>query len=322
MLQAYRENFNEANGADANARKRNYRALVKSFYDLVTDFYRFGWGDSFHFAPRRSGEKFKDSQARCQRFFADALHLKAGMKVLDVGCGVGGPMREIVRHSGASVVGLNTDAYQLEKAGSVNRKWGLDSLCTLLHGDFMSIPATDNSFDAAYTLEATPHAPSKQGVFAEIFRILKPGGMLAGFEWCITESYDPENREHRRLKLGIEIGNGLPELATISNVIEALAQSGFEHIEARDSADDCDPDTPWYRALQGRDLSVTSLPRIPLGRVLIHSVTGILERIQLAPAGTSEISALLNQSADDLVEAGIAGIFTPNFYFRARKPLA
>ena len=190
LLHAYRGHFDESTGADA--RKRNYQTLVNSFYDLVTDCYRFGWGDSFHFAPRRNGEKFRDSLARCERFFADALDLSAGMKVLDVGCGVGGPMREIARHSGAHVVGLNNHAYQLEKAHEESHRKGQDSLCTLLHGDFMSIPVADGSFDAAYSIEATPHAPDKQGVFDEVFRILKPGGEFAGFEWCLTDGFDPE----------------------------------------------------------------------------------------------------------------------------------
>lgn len=200
VMQAYRESFDDATGADADTRKRNYQALVNSFYDMVTDFYRYGWGDSFHFAPRRNGEKFKESLARCQRFVADELNLKAGMRALDVGCGVGGPMREIARYSGAHVVGLNNHAYQVGKAEAINRNVGHGALCTTLHGDFMSIPAPDASFDAAYAIGATPHAPNRHGVFDEVFRILKPGGIFAGYEWCLTDAYDAENHEHRRLK--------------------------------------------------------------------------------------------------------------------------
>ena len=322
VLQAYRGYFDESTGANADTRKRNYQELANSFYDLVTDFYSFGWGDSFHFAPRRKGERFIDSVSRCERFFADALDLKVGMKVLDIGCGIGGPMREIARHSRAHVVGLNNHAYQVEKAEEGNRREGLDTLCTLLHGDFMSIPAHDGSFDAAYAMESTPHSPDKRGVFSEVFRVLKPGGMFAGFEWCLMDRFDPENPEHRRLKSGIEIGNCLPELATTREVIDALAQVGFEVVEARDSGADSDPETPWYRPLQGRDLSLTSLPRTPVGRALTNGVTRILEGVRLIPPSTSEISALLNQSADDLVAAGVAGIFTPIFYFKVRKPRA
>lgn len=242
------------------------------------------------------------------------------MKVLDVSCGIGGPMREIARYSGAHVVGLNNNAYQVARAEEANRKEGLAALCTLLHGDFMNIPAPDGSFDAAFTEEATVYAPDKRGCFGEVFRVLRPGAMFAGFEWCLTDRYGPKNPEHRRLKYGIEFGTGLPELATTGDVVDAITQVGFELVEARDRAADSDPETPWYRALQGRDLSLTSLPRTPLGRALTNGVTRILEGVRLAPPGTSEVSTLLNQSADDLVAAGVNGIFTPIFYFKARKP--
>lgn len=67
----------------------------------MTDLYEFAWGPSFHFASRREGESFKASLLRYQRFVADRLSLKPGMEVLDVGCGVGGPMGNLARHSGA-----------------------------------------------------------------------------------------------------------------------------------------------------------------------------------------------------------------------------
>jgi sterol 24-C-methyltransferase len=45
------------------------------------------------------------------------------------------------------------------------------------------IPFPDNSFDAAYAMEATVHAPSLEGVYSEIFRVLKPGGTFGVYEW-------------------------------------------------------------------------------------------------------------------------------------------
>ena len=39
----------------------------------------------------------------------------------------------------------------------------------------MNVPAPDNSFDAVYEVEATCHAPEKAPVYAEVFRLLKPG---------------------------------------------------------------------------------------------------------------------------------------------------
>jgi sterol 24-C-methyltransferase len=42
--------------------------------------------------------------------------IKKGMKVLDVGCGVGGPAREIAHFTGAHITGLNNNAYQVQRA--------------------------------------------------------------------------------------------------------------------------------------------------------------------------------------------------------------
>ena len=46
--------------------------------------------------------------------------------------------------------------------------------------------AEDSTYDAAYQIEATCHAPDYVGVYKEILRVLKPGGLFAGYEWCMT----------------------------------------------------------------------------------------------------------------------------------------
>eukprot|EP01098_Paradermamoeba_levis_P004217 TRINITY_DN1822_c0_g1_i1.p2 TRINITY_DN1822_c0_g1~~TRINITY_DN1822_c0_g1_i1.p2 ORF type:complete len:148 (-),score=52.79 TRINITY_DN1822_c0_g1_i1:836-1279(-) len=71
--------------------------MVNQFYDLVTVFYEWGWGQSFHFAPRHRGESFEASIARHEYYLALKLKLEESHTVLDVGCGVGGPMRNICR---------------------------------------------------------------------------------------------------------------------------------------------------------------------------------------------------------------------------------
>ena len=320
LLRTYKSLFDESSGGDLAARKKAYDIVANNFYDLVTDFYQFGWGDSFHFAPRHKGESMHGSLARCERFFADELGLGPEKSALDVGCGVGGPLTEIATYSGAAVTGINNNAYQVSKAEKKLKSLGLAGRCRIIKGDFMQMPVPENSFDGAYTLEATPHAPDKAGVYREVFRVLKPGALFIGDEWCVTDVYNPDLPEHKRLKSGIEIGNALPALATTREVVQALEQSGFEILMAEDMASRSDPETPWYRALQGRDMTLMSLPRTPLGRSLTNISTRILEYLRLFPRGTSAVSTLLNHAADDLVESGIEGIFTPLYYFKARKP--
>ena len=319
-LKAYEAHFDTSAGNDIQTRKQEYARIVNHFYDLVTDFYQFGWGDSFHFAQRRKGENFKASIRRHEHFIADELKLTSGLLALDVGCGVGGPLCEIARYSGAGVTGVNNNAYQVAKAERKLSKEDLADRCSIVKADFMQIPIGNNIFDAAYAIEATPHAPDKAGVFHEIYRTLKPGGLFAGFEWCLTDRFDPDDEIHRKLEMGIEVGNGLPDIATTEEVTTALTRAGFEVLETKDMALDCDPETPWYRSLQGRDLTLGSLPRTPLGRVLTNEITRPLETLGILPQGTSAVSALLNRAADDFIVAGTLGVFTPMFYFKARRP--
>jgi len=48
---------------------------------VVTDFYEYGWGHSFHFASRFKDEAFQESLKRSEYFMASKLGLKPGMKV-------------------------------------------------------------------------------------------------------------------------------------------------------------------------------------------------------------------------------------------------
>ena len=306
-------------GAGEQSRREQYRSFVNRFYDLATDFYEFGWGQSFHFAPRRRGESFKASILRHQHFLADRLDLKPGMQVLDAGCGVGGPMGNLARRSGAGFVGINNNAYQIERAKLHTRD--VESLCRFIHGSYMEIPEGDDSYDAAFAIESMPHAPDKTGAFREILRVLRPGALFGGYEWCITDDFDPENPEHQRIKHDIMVGDALPEIASMPEICDALRAAGFELLEAGDRASESDPETPWYRALEGRDFTLTSIPRTPIGRTLTNLTLRTGERLRLFPEGACAVCTLLDAAAYALVEGGKSGIFTPMFFFLARKPL-
>ena len=178
--------------ANLEHRKEELPLLVNHYYDLVTDFYEFGWGRSFHFAPRQRGESFKLRCSGTSIFLADQLSLKPGMQILDVGCGIGGPMGNPCPLFRASFVGINNNAYQIERAKEHTRD--VQSLCRFIRGDYMQIPESDNCFDGAFAIEATPHAPNKTAAFKEVYRVLRPGACFAGYEWCLTDNFDPQNR--------------------------------------------------------------------------------------------------------------------------------
>jgi sterol 24-C-methyltransferase len=326
-LSQYRQLFSaaeretEAKKSASGASRSHVRDMTSEFYDLVTDFYELGWGHSFHFAPRHGRESFDASIARHEHFLALRLELRPGLRAIDLGCGVGGPMREIARFSGAQVVGLNINAYQIEKAKRYNAAQGLDDLCELVHGSFLEIPLPDESFDAAYAVEATCHAASRRDVFAEAYRVLKPGGRLAAYEWAMTPLYDENDPRHQAIKHGIEVGNSLPPMPRTVEIIEVLRDIGFEVEEDKDVATDLRTgDRTWYAPLTGKELSVHTLRQSSVGRVVTQSSLRLLERFRLAPAGSQAVSSFLNEAADALVAGGETGIFTPMFYFLARKP--
>jgi len=294
-----------------------YDVNVKQFYDLVTDFYEYGWGHSFHFAVRRPGETMAASIARHQDYLADRLRLKPDMTVVDFGCGVGGPMRYVAKSTGARVTGVNINAYQVEKVRKYNRAAGLAGQCSVVESDFLKTPLESGSFDAAMAFEATCHAPDKPSVFGEVSRLLKPGGLFAVYEWCITPRYDRDNAEHRRVRFGIEKGNSLPSLATFDEVQRGLELSGFEVLETTDRADASSPGLSWQSSLS--EVSLRNLPRTPAGRVVTTALTGLLELTGIAPKGTRAVSSFLNDAADALVAGGDLGIFTPMYFVLAKK---
>ena len=115
----------------------------------------------------------------------------------------------------------------------------------------MQIPEGDGSFDAAFAIEATVHAPDKTALFREIFRVLRPGACFASYEWCLTEDFASGNAEHQRIKNDIMVGDALPDIAGTAEVLTALQTAGFELLDAHDRAPESDPQTPWYQRVAG-----------------------------------------------------------------------
>ncbi len=300
-------------------RNREHFALVRRYYRQVTPFYEFAWGSSFHFSPRMPGESLADSHQRQEAFIGAMLSLKAGMEVADLGCGIGGPMVTIAKTTGASITGINISGEQVARGKKLLRKSGLTETCRFLHADFMDVPMVDDSFDAMYSFEAICHAPDKEPVFRELYRLLKPGGEIVVIDWCLTDRYDDAVESHRAARAGIEKGNMLGKLLRTGEQVEAIRAAGFQVAATIDQHEEWDSRSPWYMGLQSRDLSLTSLARIPAGRRVTAALTKTLEKLRVLPQGASEAAELLNLAADSLVEAGELGIFTPGFIVHARK---
>ncbi|KAJ1559138.1 Delta(24)-sterol C-methyltransferase, partial [Cladochytrium tenue] len=144
-LESYLEKF-EADHRDMRnnegaieGRRETSKTMTNFYYDLATDFYEYGWGRSFHFARMFKDSSFQTNLARHEDYLAMKMNLKPGMKVIDCGCGVGGPLREIAKFSGSHVTGLNYNEYQVKRCKYLAERFGLSSLCDAVHGDFCNM---------------------------------------------------------------------------------------------------------------------------------------------------------------------------------------
>merc|ERR1712130_302278 len=129
---------------------------------------------------------------------------------------------------GAEVTGITINEYQVNRGKYHNQKMKVDRLCKPVQGDFLKMPFPDNTFDGAYAIEATCHAPVLKDVYAEIMRVLKPGAKFCSYEWVSTKAYDPNNPEHVRIIDEINYGNGLPEMRTYKEAEQAGIDAGLE----------------------------------------------------------------------------------------------
>ncbi len=316
--------MDRAQAEDGGPADYDHAETVREYYDLCNEFMVFGWSESLHFAPLSPQESLEDSQARHQRLMIDKLELQEGMTVVDVGCGIGGPMRRVAREAGVSVVGINSSEVQLEKARSLTAEAGLDHMVDYRACSFMDMGAiADDTFDRGYAIESTCHAPDKAGAFAEIYRVLKPGALFWGQEMCMTDRFDPDDDRHRAIKRDLMHGIALNDIATMGEVDRALESVGFEVIEGRDRAVAEDgASTPWYRPMEapGKTLG-SALRRIPLGRKAYIGISRLAEMLGVFPKGSTDVIRLMDGTAKAYVAGGRAGVFTPLYCFLARKPL-
>lgn len=316
----------EETEAVREARRAEYATLTRQYYNLATDLYENGWGTSFHFCRFAYGEPFQQAIARHEHYLAHIMGIKEGMKVLDVGCGVGGPAREIAKFTGANIVGFNNNDYQIERATRYAERDGLANQLTFQKGDFMQMPFPDNTFDAIYAIEATCHAPSLEAVYSEIFRVLKPGGIFGVYEWLMTDRYDNDNQEHREIRLGIEQGDGISNMVKVSDGLDAIKAAGFDLLHNEDLAEREDV-APWYYPLAGDFKHMQTIWDFPTiarmtwwGRGLVHRFLGALETIRIIPPGTQKTGDSLAWAGDCLVAGGKKKLFTPMYLMVGRKP--
>ncbi|KAF7551442.1 hypothetical protein G7Z17_g5024 [Cylindrodendrum hubeiense] len=307
-------------------RRLAYATITNGYYDLITDLFEHILGMSFHFCRIIPGVPLSTAIAQHEQYLAQRLCLREGQIVLDVGSGVGGPAREIAKFRSVNIVGLNNNDYQIKRAIRYTAAEDLSDKISFEKGDFMQMRLEAGSFDAAYSIEGTSYAPDLKAVYTEIFKTLKPGGSFAVYELIMTDSYDNDNVEHRRIRDIIEKGTGLTNTVKISEAIEAIKAAGFDLEEAEDLA--CRPnEIPWYYFITGSLSYINSvydtrrMVQMALIRQrFVRGLAGVGETWGLFPPGSKQMMDALDHLSETLIEAGKQGLFTPLFFMLARKP--
>lgn len=286
-------------------------SMIDDYYNIVTTFYEYGWGDQFHFAQLLAGEDHDSSLARHERDIAYKMGIGPEDHVLDAGSGVGGPARVIHAATGATITGITINEFQIERARFHTQRAGMSDKVKFVQGDYTNMPFDDNTFDKVYSIEATCHTTNLIDVYKEIFRVLKHGGVYGSYEWLSTKYYDRNNQQHIDWMHDIEFGSGLPPMHTFDQVINTANSLGFELVFEHDFGFDTDIAHPWYYKLDMSTVSTT----------ITHYFTAIMETLGLAETGSLAAHSALLRAVRGLVGGGRAQIFTPMHMFIFRKPL-
>lgn len=168
----------------------------------------------------------------------EGIELK-GTRILDLGCGVGGPVLHLIKNHDVTVVGADPEAFMIHQGQSA-----LEWLCADTNKSIkgcayfvaMKDPLTleqfpDGSFDIVTSKEAILHVPHKHKLsyFQEIFRVLKKGGQLVILDWQhSTPNYSDDVRAMMEM-------DGVPfHLNTPEEYHQIVVQAGFSNVSIND----------------------------------------------------------------------------------------
>ena len=112
----------------------------------------------------------------------DHLEITPEMMVVDLGCGLGGTARHLVHRYGATVRGIDLTPALVETARVLNERLGLTDRITLEVGSVLDLPFEDASADLVTMFHVGMNIADKDRLFAEVARVLKPGGTFALFD--------------------------------------------------------------------------------------------------------------------------------------------
>ena len=118
------------------------------------------------------------------RELAALAEFTPGLRVLDVGSGLGGPARFLAAECGCDVTGLDLQPEFCTVANALSRRSGLGERTRFQQGSALAMPFADGAFDAAWTIQMQMNIADKPRLYGEIARVLRPGGRFVFQDIC------------------------------------------------------------------------------------------------------------------------------------------
>jgi SAM-dependent methyltransferase len=162
---------------------------------------------------------------------ASRAHLEKGMKVLDVGCGVGGPCRLLADEYGCIVTGIDLTEEFIRTAILLSQLTGLQDRTHFIQADALQLPFDDNSFDIVWTQHVQMNIADKKKFYSEISRVLKPGGRFI--------YYDIFSINHQPIQYPVPWADtsSISHLITTNELHSSLESAGLICTETTDQTD-------------------------------------------------------------------------------------
>lgn len=219
---------------------------IAKFYDESSSIWLDVWGEDMHhgYYPTKD---FKDHKAAQVAMIDNSLEWSYGpnykeeltkMKsMVDVGCGVGGSSRHIIKKYDGTGVGISLSPYQIMRANKFTDEANLSSKLKYQVADAMNMPFPENSFDLCWSMESGEHMPDKEKFVKELKRVTAPGGRIIIVTWCHRELNPGETSltdKEQRLLQKINDAYYLPEWCAPSKYIEIAKSLGLEDIRQDD----------------------------------------------------------------------------------------
>ena len=205
------------------------------YYDdtNVSEFYEQCWGgEDIHIGRYATGtETVAEASAAMTQYLVERAGIVPGLRVLDIPCGFGGTLRTLAR-LGCLARGVDISENCVDHARKANGEAGLGDSIEVGIGDFHSIDSAPDTWDAVICQEAIIHSPNRPEVFAETYRVLRPGGVFALSDILTGEEADTSMVEAAFARLGASAG------ATISDYQKMAEEAGFEMLHVEERLDD------------------------------------------------------------------------------------